>query len=118
MMVTVPPPLWILKWGGLESSEQRQISLYGKTKKISFSCSTIFPFFFSDVCLNNFFGTFELFFCDSLFSSLFVSRFFQTFKCLQIFLEFFKGMFLYCFGTFIFCLNTFIGISLSYYGYY
>ena len=39
-----PPPPWILKRCGLEGSWQRLISLYGKTKKISFSCQNIFPF--------------------------------------------------------------------------
>ena len=34
--VTLVLPPWILKWGGLESSDRRIISLIGKTKKIAF----------------------------------------------------------------------------------
>ena len=34
--ITLRPPPWILKWGGLESSGQRLIASIGKTKRIAF----------------------------------------------------------------------------------
>ena len=36
MLVQFPPPLWILKWGGLKNSGQRLISFNGKTKRTVF----------------------------------------------------------------------------------
>ena len=36
-----PPPPWILKWGGLESSGERLMSLNGKAKRVIFLHSII-----------------------------------------------------------------------------
>ena len=91
MVMVSPSPFWILKGGGLESSGQRLISLYGKTIKKKHACVKLYflifrclqkkSFFFSDVCKNIyiyifFFKTKFRFldyfskFCDGVLSSL------------------------------------------------
>ena len=91
-----------LKKGGLESSVQRLISLYGKTKKnISFSCLTIFSFLFFQI------------FAKIIISRAFLNKSLDFWICFRIF-WILKQMFLYCFGPFLMFYCYFVKLLLNF----